>query len=79
MGRWFIVSQDNDSYKPNEISNKPYNNNQTIEALPTGEINNNTFEGNEQRHDEVEIESREVDTVFGVDKDGKRPYFTISD
>ena len=35
MGRWFIVSQDNDSYKPNEISNKPYNNNQTIEALPS--------------------------------------------
>ena len=79
MSRWFIFSQYSDPYKPKEISNKPYNNNQTIEALPTGETNNNTFEGNEQRHDEVEIESREADTVFGVDKDGKRPFITIFD
>ena len=77
MSRWLIKA--NDSYRLNDISDKPYNDNQTIEPLPTGEVNNNTFEGNEQRHDEVEIESREADTVFGVDKDGERPHITIFD
>lgn len=77
MGRWLIKA--NDSYRLNDSSNKPYNSNQIIEPLPTGEVNNNTFEGNEQRHDEVEIESREADTVFGVDKDGERSHITIFD
>lgn len=79
MSRWLITSQYNDSYRLDNTSNKPYNSNQTIEPLPTGEVGNNTFEGNEQRHDEVEIESREADTVFGVDKDGYKPFKTISD
>lgn len=49
MSRWLIISEIN---KPNEIdnsSNKSLEGNQIMEALPTGELNNNTFEGNENK------------------------------
>lgn len=79
MSRWLVTSYINDSFRPNKSSNKPYNSNQTIDALSTGEVDNNTFEGNEKRHDDVEIESREADTVFGVEEDEYKPFKTISD
>lgn len=49
MSRWLITSEIN---KPNEIdngSNKSLEDSQVMEALPTGELGNGTFEGNENR------------------------------
>ena len=72
MSRWLITSQYNDSYRLDNTSNKPYNADQIIKALPTGELNNNTFEGNEE---DWKIEQKKNS---GVSKDEQRPYVTIS-
>lgn len=49
MSRWLIFSEVNKSNEIDNSSNKSLEDNQVMEALPTGELNNNTFEGNENK------------------------------
>lgn len=49
MSRWLIISEINKSNEIDNSSNKSLEDNQVMEALPTGELNNNTFEGNENK------------------------------
>lgn len=72
MSRWLVFSQNNDSYRLDNTSSKPYNADQIIEALPTGELNNNTFEGKEE---DWKLEQRKNDE--GANNE-QRPYITIS-
>lgn len=47
MSRWLIFSEVNKSNEIDNSSNKNLEDNQVMEALPTGELGNGTFEGNE--------------------------------
>ena len=47
MSRWLIFSEVNKSNEIDNSSNKSLEDNQVMEALPTGELGNGTFEGNE--------------------------------
>jgi len=47
MSRWLIFSEVNKSNEIDNSSNKSLEDNQVMEVLPTGELGNGTFEGNE--------------------------------
>lgn len=49
MSRWLITSEINKSNEIDNNSNKSLEDNQVMEALPTGELGNGTFEGNENK------------------------------
>lgn len=76
MSRWLLatvkINYDGTGSKLNpEITNNYINEGDVVEVKP------DSFESNEEKHDEVEVRSREADTVFGVDKNEQRPIITI--
>lgn len=78
MGRWLKatvkINYDGTGSKLNPDSTNDY-----INSGEVAEVYPDSLERAEKAHEEVEIESRKADTVFGVDKDGKRPFITIFD
>ena len=72
MSRWLIKATDNDPNRIDLTTNKSIScNGDVVEVKP------DSFESNEEKHNEVEVRSREADTVFGVDKNEQRPIITI--
>ena len=75
MSRWFIKSTINDGNRCHSDSSESYEES----YKQSEEIEPNGFEKEEKAWEENHIEQTKADTVSGVDKNGERPYITISD
>lgn len=58
MSRWLIKADINKSNEIDNNSNKSLEDNQVMEALPTGELGNGTFEGNENKWKEEQEKNK---------------------